>query len=241
MLRYLYWLLASLITFMLIFVQVEAKTIKLPLPPDVKSTNQQSKSNQTPSHELAIVARELTRRYPSPHDSHIIIVNIRQQRLYILNDDVLKKSYPVSTSQWGIGNREGSNQTPIGVFRITQKFGGGAPAGTIFKARHDTGKVAKIITNPRNRSERDLVTSRVMWLTGLQPGLNKGGDVDTHSRYIYIHGTPEEGRIGMPSSHGCVRMKNADVIALFKQVPVETLVYIAPGDKPLTQIPNHLP
>lgn len=234
------WFLAGLIICMPIFVQVEAKTIQLPLPPDVKTTNHQSKSRNT-DHELALVARELTRRYPNPHDNHIIIVNIHQQRLYILNNDELKKSYPVSTSQWGIGNREGSNQTPIGVFRITQKFGRGAPSGTIFKARHDTGKVAKIISNPENRSERDLVTSRVMWLSGLQPGFNKGGVVDTHSRYIYIHGTPEEGRIGMPSSHGCVRMKNADVIALFKQAPVGTLVYISPGNKPLTQIPNHLP
>lgn len=217
----------------------EAQTISLPLPPDAKTVIGKPTATASAA-ELAAVAHELRKRYPGPHDDHVIVVDIRQQRLYLLHDGRLQASYPVSTSQWGIGNREGSNRTPVGVFRIAQKFGQGAAPGSIFKSRRDTGQIARIITNPENRSERDLVTSRVMWLTGLQPGFNEGGDVDTHSRYIYIHGTPEEGRIGMPSSHGCVRMKNDEVIALFNRVPVGTLVYIAPGDRPLTDIPNRL-
>lgn len=227
----------GLVCLLLCATVVRAETIPLALPPDHKTVIAKP-SGETSAQTLAAVARELTRRYPGPEDAHVIVVDVRQQRLYLLDHGRLQVSYRVSTSQWGIGNREGSNRTPVGVFRIAQKFGEGAPAGSIFKSRRDTGELARIITNPENRSERDLVTSRVMWLTGLQPGFNEGGDVDTHSRYIYIHGTPEEGRIGIPSSHGCVRMLNADVIALFNRVPVGTLVYIASGDRPLNEIPD---
>lgn len=214
-----------------------AKTVALPLPREASTMHANNPSTLSAA-ELASVTDELIRRYPGREDSHLIVVDVRQQRLYLLHRGKLQASYRVSTSQWGIGNRAGSNRTPIGVFRIAEKFGQGAAPGSIFKSRRDTRELATIITNPENRSERDLVTSRIMWLTGLQPGFNEGGDVDTHSRYIYIHGTPEEGRIGIPSSHGCVRMKNADVIALFKQVPVGTLVYIASGDEPLTRLPT---
>lgn len=214
-----------------------AKTIALPLPREA-STMKANNPASLSAAELASVTDVLERRYPGRENSHIIVVDISQQRLYLLHQGKLLASYPVSTSQWGIGNKEGSNRTPIGVFRIAEKFGQGAVPDSIFKSRRDTGTLARIITNPENRSERDLVTSRIMWLTGLQPGFNEGGDVDTHSRYIYIHGTPEEGRIGTPSSHGCVRMRNADVIALFNQVPVGTLVYIASGDVPLTELPT---
>lgn len=237
--RSAFLLAGGLASLFMLGASAQAQTIALPLPPDAKTVSVKPGA-RVPGAELATVAHELARRYPGAQDSHIIVVDIRQQRLYLLRDGQLQESYRVSTSQWGIGNREGSNRTPIGVFRIAQKFGAGAAPATIFKSRRDTGKIARIITNPDNRSEQDLVTSRVMWLTGLQPGFNEGGDVDTHSRYIYIHGTPEEGRIGLPSSHGCVRMMNGDVIALFSRVPVGTLVYIAPGDRPLTQIPDRL-
>ncbi|WP_083250799.1 L,D-transpeptidase [Acidihalobacter aeolianus] len=238
MLRNVLGPLCGLVSLLLCATAVRAETIPLALPPDHKTVIA-TPSGEASAQTLAAVARELARRYPGPEDAHVIVVDVRQQRLYLLDHGHVQLTYRVSTSQWGIGNREGSNRTPVGVFRIAQKFGEGAPAGTIFKSRRDTGKLARIITNPENRSERDLVTSRVMWLTGLQPGFNEGGDVDTHSRYIYIHGTPEEGRIGIPSSHGCVRMMNKDVIELFSQVPVGTLVYIAPGNRPLTDIPNH--
>lgn len=239
MIRFFILLVAGLSVLLAYDPDVLATGIALPLPPDVSTINTAQRSTTVTAAELTSVAHELVRRYPGHHDDdHIIVVDVRQQRLYLLYHETLQRSYRVSTSQWGIGNREGSNHTPIGVFRIAEKFGQGAAAGTIFKSRRDTGRLARIITNPQNRTERDLVTSRIMWLTGLQPGFNEGGDVDTHSRYIYIHGTPEEGRIGMPSSHGCVRMKNADVINLFNQVGVGTLVYIASGDYPLTRIPG---
>ena len=96
---------------------------------------------------------------------------------------------------------------------------------TIFRSRANTGKVAKILTEPID-VEEDLVLTRILWLEGLEPGVNRGPGIDSKSRYIYIHGTNEEGLIGTPASHGCLRMKNDDVIDLFDRVPVGTEVWI---------------
>lgn len=155
------------------------------------------------------------------------VVSIEAQKIYLMQDGRLLKTYPVSTSAFGPGAQEGSNQTPLGLHRISDKFGEGEPSGMIFKARKPTGRIATIITDPVDVPEDD-VTTRVLWLEGLEPGVNQGGKVDSHKRFIYIHGTPEEGLIGRPASHGCVRMLNADVIDLFGKLPEGTLVYIAP-------------
>jgi len=98
--------------------------------------------------------------------------------------------------------------------------------GAIFKARQNTGRIAQILTGADERSTADNVTTRILWLDGLEPGVNKGGNVDSYERYIYIHGTDEEGRLGNPASHGCIRMRNADVIDLFNRVDEDTLVVI---------------
>jgi lipoprotein-anchoring transpeptidase ErfK/SrfK len=134
-------------------------------------------------------------------------------------------SYPVSTSKFGVGNRENSNKTPLGTHRVKMKYGDNAPLGTVFQARVNTGKVATIHTDSTDREE-DLITSRILWLEGLEPGKNRGKGIDSYRRYIYIHGTPEEGLIGTPASHGCIRMKNQEVVELFEKVPVGTLVEI---------------
>lgn len=155
------------------------------------------------------------------------VVAIEAQRLYLMQDGRLLKVYPVSTSVFGPGSQEGSNQTPLGLHQIKQKFGENEPEGMVFKARKPTGRIANIITEPRDVPEDD-VTTRIMWLDGLEPGQNQGGKVDSYKRYIYIHGTPEEGLIGRPASHGCVRMLNADVVDLFNRLPEGTLVYITP-------------
>lgn len=155
------------------------------------------------------------------------VVGIEAQKLYLMQEGRLLKVYPVSTSAFGPGAREGSHQTPLGLHRIKEKFGGGEPSGMIFKARRPTGRIADIIREPMDVPEDDVIT-RVMWLDGLEPGVNQGGKVDSYRRFIYIHGTPEEGLIGRPASHGCVRMVNADVIELFDRLPEGTLVYIAP-------------
>ena len=113
----------------------------------------------------------------------------------------------------------------MGTHRIKEKFGNGAKKGSIFKSRVDTKKLSKIYTD-KTDSKIDYVTTRILWLDGQENKINRGNKVDSHDRCIYIHGTPEEGFIGKPASHGCIRMKNTDVIALFDSVSLNTLVEI---------------
>jgi len=155
------------------------------------------------------------------------VVAIGAQRLYMMQDGRLLKAYPVSTSAFGPGAQEGSNQTPLGLHKVKEKFGDDEPQGMVFKARKPTGRVAEIISEPKDIPQDD-VTTRILWLDGMEPGVNQGGKVDSYKRFIYIHGTPEEGLIGRPASHGCVRMLNADVVDVFNKLPEGTLVYITP-------------
>jgi len=159
-----------------------------------------------------------------------LVVDPDIQCLYLIRDSKIQASYAVSTAAKGLGNRDGSYQTPTGTHRICSKYGENAPAGTIFRGRKNTGKIAKIYTDNTD-TPKDYVTTRILRLEGMDEGVNKGKDIDSYLRLIYIHGTPEEGLIGTPASHGCIRMKNADVIALFDVVPVGTLVEI------LAQVP----
>ena len=154
-----------------------------------------------------------------------IIVDISEQRLYLYNNDNLVQSFPVSTSKYGEGQIENSFKTPLGLHEIKEKIGDYAPINTIFTARENTNKRAEIQINP-NDTEDDFVTSRILWLDGLENGINRGVGVDSYSRYIYIHGTHEEGLIGQKASHGCIRMFNNDVIELFDMVSEGTKVQI---------------
>ena len=154
-----------------------------------------------------------------------IIVDISEQRLYLFNNDNLVQSFPVSTSKYGEGQIENSFKTPLGLHEIKEKIGDKAPINTIFIARENTNKRAEIQINP-NDTEDDFVTSRILWLDGLENGINRGVGVDSYSRYIYIHGTHEEGLIGQKASHGCIRMFNNDVIELFDLVSEGTKVQI---------------
>lgn len=172
------------------------------------------------------IIEDIQQRFPKSLQNPLIVISASEQRLYLLKDNKVVASHLISTAEAGLGSRSGSNKTPLGVHRVSQKYGKGAKAGTIFKARQNTKKVAKILTKPGARSNADNVTSRILWLSGMESGINKGGKVDSHARYIYIHGTDEEGRLGQPASHGCIRMKNQAVIDLFKKVPVGTLVDI---------------
>lgn len=156
-----------------------------------------------------------------------IIVKIGEQRLYLLKGDTVIKEYPISTSKYGIGSKEGSYKTPIGLHKISRKIGGGAQIGTIFIGGKNMGRIASIYRDKR-RSVKDLVLTRILWLEGLEPGVNKGLGVDSFKRRIYIHGTQEEGYIGQPASMGCIRMKNRDVVELFDMVNEGTLVEIQP-------------
>lgn len=170
--------------------------------------------------------KDLEQRFPNHPIDPLIVVSASEQKLFLIENNQLTKSYTISTAEAGLGNKSGSNKTPLGVHQVSQKYGKGAEAGTIFKARQNTRRIANILTQPGERSNADNVTSRILWLSGLEPGVNKGGKVDSHARYIYIHGTDEEGRLGQPASHGCIRMRNDEVIELFNKVPVGTLVDI---------------
>lgn len=175
---------------------------------------------------------QLTKR-PKNQSSEqtVVIVSIATQQLYLLKNQELRAHYPISSAEAGIGNQSGSNQTPLGIHQISEKFGENSPLATIFKGRKNTHTIAKILNTPDSKSQEDNITSRILWLDGLEEGCNKGIDentnnVDSHSRYIYIHGTDEEGRLGQAASHGCVRMSNLDVIELFDKVEVGCLVVI---------------
>ncbi len=150
-----------------------------------------------------------------------LLIDIDRQMLFGLGPEAIAFRFPVSTAKNGIGNCDGSFQTPPGLHRVREKYGHNAPAGRIFRDREDSGENCI----PGCSSE-DLILSRILRLEGLEEGFNRGRGIDSFERYIYIHGTNHEDRIGSPNSHGCVCMRNVDVINLFSQVEEGTLVFI---------------
>jgi len=135
-------------------------------------------------------------------------------------DYSLIKTFPCSTSRFGIGQEEGSNCTPLGLHRIAEKIGAGERAGTVFKSRRIVGHTSQ----PEFADAK--ITTRILWLEGLEPGFNRGGNVDTHARYVYIHGTGDQKSIGVPTSCGCIHLADVDLIPLFEKLPSGTLVWI---------------
>ena len=155
-------------------------------------------------------------------------IDIALQQLRLVRDGTPLRSYTVSTALNGVGEINGSGCTPRGHHRVRAKVGAGCAPGTVFVGRRATGEIyspALAAEHP----ERDWILSRILWLTGCEPGINRGGAVDTLRRYIYLHGCPDGLPMGVPASHGCVRMTNADVIDLFDRVAVGTQVYIVDG------------
>jgi len=157
-------------------------------------------------------------------------VVVSTQELELFAGVALVRRYPVSTAKNGVGSARGSQRTPLGRHRVHSKFGAGEPLGMVFETRRPTGRIAEIFA-ARTDGPEDVITTRILWLEGLEDGKNRGGEVDSHSRYIYIHGTNEEGLIGAPASHGCVRMKNRDVLELFELVAVGTPVEIVESQR----------
>lgn len=151
----------------------------------------------------------------------IIIVDTEQQKLHLIENRKIIRSFDVSTSKFGIGNRDGSYMTPPGIHRIEEKIGKGAPSGRIFESRNDTG-----IDWHEGLTGDNLILTRILRLRGLEEGINSGPGIDSYERYIYIHGTNQENRIGKPNSHGCVCMRNQDIIELFDSVEEGTIVFI---------------
>jgi len=144
-----------------------------------------------------------------------IDISIREQLLRLKRDDETLRTYPISSSRFGLGSKEGSMKTPLGEFRVAEKIGHEAAPGTIFKARVALGP-----DDPLPDTE-DFITSRILWLEGLDED-----NANTRDRFIYIHGTKHEDKIGQPDSHGCIRMRNDDVIELFDLVDETTPVVI---------------
>lgn len=150
-----------------------------------------------------------------------IVVDVESQILSHIKNGLIITNYSVSTSKFGVGNKQGSFKTPLGIHRIIEKIGDGAPAGRIFKSRRDTGKGWQ-----KQENEENMILTRILRLEGLEPGVNRGGIVDSYERYIYIHGTNLEDKIGTPTSHGCICMKNNEIITLFEQIEEGTVVII---------------
>lgn len=165
-------------------------------------------------------------QYPQHAHYPAAVVKISKQMLYVFSAREFVSSYPVSTSRFGIGQHEGSYKTPIGIHCVQEKIGADAESAEIFNARIRTHTLA-IIEPEEICTKEDCITSRILWLAGLEEGVNKGAGVDSYARYIYIHGTHEEGLIGRPASEGCIRMKNQDVIELFDCLVVSSLVIIS--------------
>lgn len=153
----------------------------------------------------------------TPDRHHQVIVSVPEQRMAVLEDGRPIATYPISTSRFGLGDTPGRSETPLGDLEIARKIGAGAPSGAVFKSRQRTGEIVA-----PDSPGRDPIVSRILWLRGLEPQ-----NARAYSRFIYIHGTPEERNIGIPASYGCIRMRSRDVIQLFDIVGTGARVTIA--------------
>ncbi len=162
-----------------------------------------------------------------PEDAVLLLVHTDTQTMDMLAARSAAVRFVVSTSKFGIGSTADSNRTPLGLHRVVERYGQGAPLGSVFKGRRATGQVIPS-SDWQGPSEQDYVLSRILRLRGLEQGRNAGPGIDSYKRYIYIHGTNEEAKLGSPASHGCIRMANHDVSDLFNAVDArETWCLIA--------------
>jgi len=157
--------------------------------------------------------------------TELLLVSISEQKMYYLKDNKIINTFVISSSEYGTGSKAGSNKTPLGLHKVKSKYGDETPINGRMIGRVFYGQIATLY-NDTTKSKTDDVTSRIFWLEGLEKDKNKGKGIDSYKRYIYIHGTSEEGRLGKPASHGCIRMKNKEVIDLYKLIEVGTLVLI---------------
>lgn len=191
-------------------------------------------SNQRPAGHRVRVPSGLwlaCRRHGIPLTRLILTVTVSKQMLLLLERDphnclpfqppawVLRRKHRISASRYGTGQIMGSNRTPLGLHRIAAKIGAGQPVGAVFQARRVTGFTW--LGHPDAP-----ITNRILWLEGLEPGWNRGGNVDSHDRYIYLHGVGDETTLGSPASIGCIHLAGIDLLPLFDLVPTGTLVWI---------------
>lgn len=160
-----------------------------------------------------------------PENGVWLEIDTASQRLTVWEGERAGVSYSVSTGVAGTGQREGSGQTPLGWHYVRAAIGAGQPPGAVFRGRRPTGEIhddALAAAHPG----RDWILTRILWLCGLEPGHNRGGEVDSQRRYIYLHGTPPDQPMGVPRSHGCVRLRDADLLELFELAPPGTPVWL---------------
>jgi len=154
-------------------------------------------------------------------------ISICEQILAVVEEGETVRRFPVSTSAWGPGERADSLCTPRGAHVVCEKIGDGLPAGAVIVGRRPTGEIFDAEMALRE-PQRDWILTRILWLDGCESGYNRDGDCDSRQRFIYIHGTPDDEPIGIPFSHGCIRMRNADVLELFDLVDVGAPVELVP-------------
>lgn len=155
-----------------------------------------------------------------------IEVSIANQQLTLYENNDLVKTYSVATATKGVGERYGSFQTPRGKHVIRAKIGANEAVNTVFVRRRPTGEIYTPELAAQHPPERDWILTRILWLCGTEPGKNRFGEVDTMKRKVYIHGCPDQTPMGVPSSKGCVKMRNRDLLELFDLIPVGTPVNI---------------
>lgn len=161
----------------------------------------------------------------SPPTGLWLHIDLAQQQLTLCRGHDRHDQFPVSTGLNGVGEQSGSGCTPRGWHDIVARIGEGQPRGAVFRGRRPTGEIyspALAVAYP----DRDWILTRILWLRGLEWGVNRGGNVDSQRRYIYLHGTPPTEPMGVPRSHGCIRLRDDDLLRVFEQVSVRTPVWL---------------
>ena len=162
--------------------------------------------------------------FPTEFLDNFIYIGINRQKLFLFESSNISHIFNISTSKWGNGNKSSSNKTPIGLHFISEKIGAEAEIGTLFVNKKNTGEVVSLDSSKTNNCS--VITTRIMSLSGKEPNFNSGSSFDTFKRSIYIHGTSNENSIGYPSSNGCIRMLNQDVVKLFDKINISTSVFL---------------
>jgi lipoprotein-anchoring transpeptidase ErfK/SrfK len=185
--------------------------------PGASGTGHKSDARTNPLyHWIPIVIALVIASCAAPDTRHQIVISTHDQKMALLDRGNLITTYPVSTSKFGLGDWRGSRFTPLGRLQIAEKIGDNAPPGTVFKSRRRTGEIVLA-----NSPGRDPIVTRILWLRGLE-----AQNANAFGRDIYIHGTPEEWRIGSPASYGCIRMRSSDIIQLYSIVGIGAAVTI---------------
>jgi len=162
-----------------------------------------------------LIAQGQSQMAKNPDPIRWLLVDVTTQKLIFLERETARGYWPISTAASGLDNRLDSGGTPPGLHRIDQKIGAGCPLGTVFEGRKPNGSIWR---PDQVQTTADLILTRILTLDGCVPGLNRGADIDSRRRYIYLHGTNAEDRIGQPVSHGCIRLRNTDIIDLYDRV-----------------------